>query len=67
MTLQEVAQPGPARSAAIAAAASRLRMELGLCGDRSFVIASHIVDAAIAGALSRAPAQRGGEDVDGRR
>lgn len=50
-TILDLQEPGPVRSAAIAMAASTLRMEVGVCGDRSFVIAQHVVDAAIAGAL----------------
>lgn len=49
-TILDLQEPGPVRSAAIAMAAGVLRMEVGVCGDRSYVLAQHVIDAAIAGA-----------------
>jgi hypothetical protein len=48
LAVDDVLKPGPVRSAVIAAAASTLRMDLGLCGDRARVVAERAVDRALA-------------------
>lgn len=56
--LDELRQPGPARAAALGAAAGSLQMDLAVCGDRGRAIATRMLDRAIAAAQ---------EVVDGRR
>lgn len=42
-----LADPGPARARAIAAAQASLRRDVGLCGDRARAAATHAIDEAI--------------------
>lgn len=47
MTVDDLRHAGPVRAAAIAAASASLRMDLGVCGDRSRIIAQRALDRAL--------------------
>lgn len=53
LTAAAIAAAGPIRAAATAAAASTLRRDLGVCRDRSHILAARMLDAALAAAEER--------------
>lgn len=48
-------EPGPIRSAAIAAGAGAIRMSVGICGDRARALAGSTLDAGVRAALEVTP------------
>ena len=52
--LEALTTPGPIRSAAVAALARRLRIDLSVCRDRSVTIAGAAVDDLAAAAIAKA-------------
>lgn len=49
-------EPGPIRSAAIAAGAGALKMSAAICGDRGRTITAAVIDAAVVSAQAEAAA-----------
>lgn len=54
LDLARLIEPGPIRSAAIAAGAGAIKMTVGICGDRARNLAASTIDAAVIGAREAA-------------
>lgn len=50
LDVSELMEPGTIRTAAIAAGAAAIKMNVGICGDRGIALSTRTIDAALRGA-----------------